>query len=83
MAQPIKEWPEADRPREKLLEKGPEALSDAELLAIILRVGDASSHKSALDYGRELLSLFESFRKLEEASIQDNSSDRNQAAIAP
>jgi len=71
MAQPIKEWPESDRPREKLLEKGPEALSDAELLAIILRVGDASSHKSALDYGRELLSLFESFRKLEEASIQE------------
>jgi DNA repair protein RadC len=72
MTQPIKEWPESDRPREKLLEKGPEALSNAELLAIILRTGDASTGKSALDYGRELMNLFEgSLRKLEEVSIQE------------
>jgi DNA repair protein RadC len=72
MAQPIKEWPEADRPREKLLEKGPEALSNAELLAILLRVGDASSGQSALDHGRLLMTRFtDSFRHLEGASIQD------------
>jgi DNA repair protein RadC len=72
MAQPIKEWPESDRPREKLLEKGPEALSNAELLAIILRTGDASTGKSALDYGRELMGSFdESLRRLEEVSIQE------------
>ncbi|MDL2122291.1 MAG: hypothetical protein LWX51_04225 [Deltaproteobacteria bacterium] len=35
----IKNWPEGDRPREMLLEKGPEALSDAALLAILLRTG--------------------------------------------
>ena len=33
----IKDWPEGDRPREMLLEKGPEALSDAALLAILLQ----------------------------------------------
>jgi DNA repair protein RadC len=32
----IKEWPAEDRPREKLLDKGPQALTDTELLAIIL-----------------------------------------------
>jgi DNA repair protein RadC len=35
----ISQWPMADRPREKLLAKGPKALTDAELLAIFLRVG--------------------------------------------
>lgn len=41
----IKDWPEEDRPREMLLEKGPEALSDAALLAILLRTGsDLVSH---------------------------------------
>ena len=41
--QPIKDWPEDDRPREKLLKKGAQALSDTELLAIILRSGTAST----------------------------------------
>lgn len=72
MNQPIKEWPESDRPREKLLEKGPDALSNAELLAIILRTGDASTGQSALDYGRVLMTRFEdSLRRLEEASVQE------------
>ena len=72
MTQPIKEWPESDRPREKLLEKGPETLSNAELLAIILCTGDASTGQSALDYGRVLMTQFgESLRQLEEASVQE------------
>lgn len=72
MAQPIKEWPEEDRPREKLIEKGSETLSNTELLAIILRTGDASSGHSALDHGRLLMQQFnESLRKLGEASVQD------------
>ncbi|MBI3303833.1 MAG: DNA repair protein RadC [Deltaproteobacteria bacterium] len=72
MTQPIKEWPESDRPREKLLENGPETLSKAELLAIILRTGEASTGQSALDHGRALMNRFEeSFRRLEEASVQD------------
>jgi DNA repair protein RadC len=72
MTQTIKEWPEADRPREKLLEKGPAALSNAELLAIILRTGDASTGQSALDYGRTLMTRFDdSLRRLDEVSIQE------------
>lgn len=49
----IKEWPETERPREKLFKSGAEALSDGELLAIILRVGNRG--KAAEDLGRELL----------------------------
>jgi DNA repair protein RadC len=70
--QPIKEWPESDRPREKLLEHGPEALSPAELLAIILRTGEASTGQSALDHGRALMTLCDnSFRALADASTQE------------
>ncbi len=49
----IKEWRKEERPREKMLERGSAALTDAELLAILLRTGD--SHRSALDLARELL----------------------------
>ena len=52
----IKDWPEDERPREKLLERGAGALSDAELLAIFLRTGIPG--KSAVDLARELLSGF-------------------------
>lgn len=52
----IKDWPADERPREKLLSRGPEALSDAELLAIFLRTGVAG--KSAVDLARELLMVF-------------------------
>jgi len=45
--QPIKDWPEEDRPREKLLDKGAGALSETELLAILLRTGNASTGESA------------------------------------
>ncbi|MEK7758632.1 MAG: UPF0758 domain-containing protein, partial [Pseudomonadota bacterium] len=44
---PITDWPQAERPREKLLARGPETLSDAELLAIFLRTGVAG--KTAVD----------------------------------
>jgi len=56
----IKDWPEAERPREKLLVRGAEALTDAELLALVLRTGDAGSETSALDLARLLLRQFES-----------------------
>ncbi|WP_349356612.1 UPF0758 domain-containing protein, partial [Aeromonas dhakensis] len=49
----IKEWPEDERPREKLLRHGPGGLSDAELLAIFLRTG--VSGLSAVDLSRNLL----------------------------
>ena len=49
----IKQWAEDDRPREKMLLKGKAALSDAELLAILISTGTAK--KSALELGQELL----------------------------
>lgn len=52
----ITDWPAAERPREKLIELGAEALSDAELLAIFLRVGVVG--KSAVDLARDLLNQF-------------------------
>ncbi|MGE5946844.1 MAG: RadC family protein [Betaproteobacteria bacterium] len=53
----ISDWPEGERPRERLLTQGAEALSDAELLAIYLRVGVRG--KSAVDLARELLQRFD------------------------
>jgi len=51
----IKSWAEDDRPREKMLSKGRSALSDSELLAILIATG--SSKKSALDLAKECLTL--------------------------
>jgi len=50
----INEWAVEDRPREKLIEKGPEALSEAELLAIL--IGSGSTKESAVDLMRRVLS---------------------------
>lgn len=61
----INTWPEAERPREKLLHRGPETLSDAELLAIFLRTGIRG--KSAVDVARDLLLEFGGLRPLIEA----------------
>jgi len=58
----IADWPIDDRPREKLLAKGGEALSDAELIAIFLRTGTRG--RSALDVARELLARFGSLASL-------------------
>lgn len=49
----ILDWPTNERPRERLLAKGPGSLSDAELLAVLL--GSGSRGKSAVDLGRELI----------------------------
>jgi DNA repair protein RadC len=49
----ITDWPDAERPREKLIERGPQALSDAELLAIFLRTGVPG--RNAVDLARDLL----------------------------
>jgi DNA repair protein RadC len=65
----ITDWPLAERPREKLLNLGPAALSDAELLAIFLRIGCAG--KSAVDLARELLQEFGGLRPLLEATQTD------------
>ena len=52
----ISDWPEGERPRERLLTHGAAALSDAELLAVVLRTGIRG--KSAVELGRELLERF-------------------------
>lgn len=64
----ITDWPADERPREKLLAKGAEALSDAELLAIFLRVGVTG--KSAVDLARDLLTAFGSLNGIFGASRQ-------------
>lgn len=58
----ISDWPESERPREKLLSRGAQALSDAELLAIFLRTGVVG--RSAVDLARDLLVRFGSLRAL-------------------
>ena len=62
----ISDWPKAERPRERLLEQGAAVLSDAELLAIFLRVGLRG--KSAVDLARELIGHFGSLNRLFAAS---------------
>ena len=64
----IRDWPSDERPREKLLDKGAAALSDAELLAILLRTGTPGN--SALDLARAVLKSFHSLRKLIAADRQ-------------
>ena len=49
----ITDWPQDQRPRERLIQQGPQALSDAELLAVFLRVGVTG--KSAVDLGRDMV----------------------------
>ncbi|NJD56413.1 MAG: JAB domain-containing protein [Nitrospirae bacterium] len=63
----IREWPENERPRERLLREGAAAMTEAQLLAIILRTG--SGGKSALDLAMELLDTFGSLRNLGQASF--------------
>lgn len=54
MASPkIKDWPEDERPREKLMNRGAEALSDAELLAIFLRTG--TTGRTAIEVGADMI----------------------------
>jgi DNA repair protein RadC len=67
----IKSWPEGERPREKLLRQGASALSEAELLALLLGSGNGASNRSALDLGRALLSEFGALRGLADASCAE------------
>lgn len=64
---PICDWPQADRPREKLLNNGPQSLGDAELLAIFIRTGLPG--KTALDLARDALLEAGSLRKMLNLSV--------------
>ena len=65
----IKTWPEDDRPREKLLKKGAAALSNSELLAILLRTG--TNGTSAIDLARNILKKFGTFRNMVHTDTRD------------
>jgi len=64
----ISDWPEGERPRERLLQQGADSLSDAELLAIFLRTGVKG--KSAVDLARDLLKQFGGLRQLLSADLK-------------
>lgn len=65
----VKHWSEDERPRGRLIAHGPASLSDAQLLAIIIRSGRAG--RSAVDLGRELLEEFGSLAGIEQAGIKE------------
>jgi DNA repair protein RadC len=58
----ITQWPKMERPRERLLQHGPQPLTEAELLGILL--GKGTRRKTAIDLARELLDRYESLQKL-------------------
>ncbi|CAA9200552.1 DNA repair protein RadC [Flavobacterium collinsii] len=64
---PITDWSEEDRPREKLIRKGKEALSDAELIALLIRSG--SRNESAVHLSRRILVSVDSLNALGKLSI--------------
>ncbi len=65
----IKDWPASERPREKLLQRGVHALSDAELLAILIRVG--SRRSTALDLARSILAQEKNLRGIARKTPQE------------
>jgi DNA repair protein RadC len=65
----IKDMPTGLRPRERLVEFGPDALSAAELVAILLRTGWTGA--SALQVGEEIVKQFQSLTNLARASLED------------
>ncbi|MGQ4808877.1 hypothetical protein NKDENANG_02270 [Candidatus Entotheonellaceae bacterium PAL068K] len=70
--QPINKWPEDERPRERLLQFGEGSLSDAHLLAILLRTGDRTSGISAVGLAMRLLQGFgESLEALSAATVAE------------
>jgi DNA repair protein RadC len=64
--EPIKRWPRKERPRERLLQHGPQNLSDTELLGILL--GKGTKNKTAIDLARQLLGRFETVQRLSSGS---------------
>ena len=65
----IYNWPEDERPRERLIKFGADKLSDTELLAILLRLG--SEGQSAVDMARDIIKKFGTFRNIDTKSITE------------
>jgi len=70
---PIKNWPEDERPREKLIKQGSENLTNSELIAIMLRtgVGKNGGSKSALDLAKTVLLKYENLNELLNVSVAE------------
>lgn len=62
-------WPKEDRPREKMMRYGEQALSNSELLAILLRTG--TKGQSALDLARKVIHKFKTFRNMSHTDTRD------------
>jgi DNA repair protein RadC len=68
----IKDWPEDERPRERLLQFGEGTLSEAQLLAILLRTGDRTRGATAVDLAHQLLTTFDGkLEALSSATVQE------------
>ena len=65
----IKDMPDQERPRERLVEKGADALKDSELIAILLRTG--MKGRSAIQIGEQMLQKFGSFERLASAPLEE------------
>ena len=71
----IKAWPEGERPREKLISRGASALSDSELLAILINNG--TKHLSAVDVAKNLLTEHRTLRNIGALTVADLKQERN------
>ena len=67
----IKDWPEEDRPRERLMKSGVHTLSDSELIALLIRTGDASKGKNALEISQALLQHIGGLHRLSRRDIRE------------
>ncbi|MFA5832281.1 MAG: DNA repair protein RadC [Bacteroidota bacterium] len=71
----IKEWPEDERPREKLMKHGAASLSDSELLAILINIG--TENISAVDVAKKLIHEYKSLRNIGSLSVADLKQKKN------
>jgi len=67
----IKNWPSEDRPREKLLSRGPASLTETEILAVIIGTGHSGAGTNALDLARTILTRFETLDGLDVAAVAE------------
>jgi|TARA_Y100000294_G_scaffold110880_1_gene102762 DNA repair protein RadC len=67
----IRQWPEGERPRERLIKIGSDKLSDAQLLGILIGSGARSAKKNALDLSRDILQVFGNFQKIDQALVSE------------
>ena len=71
----IKDWPEDDRPREKLIKHGASSLSDSELLAILINIG--TENLSAVDVAKRLLKEYRTLRNIGSLGVSDLKQKKN------